>query len=121
MSPLSDAISRRSFLAQTVGGVTACGALARPAWAAPQGANDAIRVGVVGVRGKGGHHIEMLRAIPGVRIVALCDVDETVLNSRAGELSAAGIQVRSTWTFARCSTARTWTRYPSPRPTTGTH
>jgi predicted dehydrogenase len=93
MHRLSDTISRRSFLAQTVGGVTAGSVLARPAWAAPQGANDAIRVGVVGVRGKGGHHIEMLRAIPGVRVVALCDVDEAVLNSRAGELSAAGIQV----------------------------
>jgi hypothetical protein len=90
MHLLSDTISRRSFLAQTVGGVTACSALTRPAWAAPQGANDAVRVGVVGVRGKGGHHLEMLRAIPGVRVVALCDVDETILNNRAGDSPPRG-------------------------------
>ena len=91
---MTQAISRRSFLVQGVaGGVAASGALARPASAAPLGANDAIRVGVVGVRGKGGHHLEMLREIAGVRVVALCDVDETVLNGRAAELSTAGIQV----------------------------
>ena len=91
---MTQVISRRRFLAQTVAtGMAASGALARPASAAPLGANDAIRVGVVGVRGKGGHHLEMLREIAGVRVVALCDVDETVLNGRAAELSTAGIQV----------------------------
>ena len=84
MHRLSDTISRRSFVAQTVGGgVAACSALTRPASATPLGANDAIRVGVIGVRGKGGHHLEMLRAIPGVRVVALCDVDQDVLEREA--------------------------------------
>ena len=66
---------------------------ARRASAGPLGANDAVRVAVIGVRGKGNHHLEMLRAITGVRVVALCDVDETILNRRAEELSADGIQV----------------------------
>jgi predicted dehydrogenase len=87
-------ISRRRFIAQSVaGGAAACGALARPASAAPLGANDAVRVAVIGVRGKGEHHLQMLKEIAGVRVVALCDVDETILNRRAEELSAAGIQV----------------------------
>jgi hypothetical protein len=44
---------------------------------APCAANDAVRVAVVGLNGKGAHHVQMLRAIPGVRLVALCDADET--------------------------------------------
>ena len=87
-------VSRRDFLMKTVvGGVSAYGALARPAWAGPIGANDAVRVAVVGVRSKGNHHIEMFKEVPGVRLVALCDVDETILDQRAAELAADGIQV----------------------------
>jgi predicted dehydrogenase len=35
----------------------------------------------------------MLQAIPGVRIVAICDIDDEVLSQRAGELASANIQV----------------------------
>ena len=87
-------ISRRGFLVKSVaGGVSAYGVLNRSAWAQPVGANDAIRVAVVGVHGKGNHHLELLKAIPGVRIVAICDIDQAVLDKRAGELAADGIQV----------------------------
>ena len=87
-------VSRRDFLMKTIaGGVSAYGAIARPAWAGPIGANDAVRVAVAGVRSKGRNHIELLKEIPGVRIVALCDVDQAILDQRAGELSADGIQV----------------------------
>jgi predicted dehydrogenase len=87
-------ISRRGFLVKSVvGGVSAYGVLARGAWAQPLGANDAVRVAVIGVRGKGNHHIEVFRATPGVRIAALCDVDEAVLDQRAQQLAADGIQV----------------------------
>ena len=114
--------SRRRFLAKGVaGGLAARAVLRASAWAQPRGANDAIRVAVVGLHGKGAHHLQMLKAIPGVRIVALCDVDEAVLEKRAGELAADGVQVaRSTSTSASCSRARTSTPSPSPRPTTGT-
>ena len=58
------------------------------------GANDAVRVAVVGLNGKGAHHLQMLRAIPGVRVVALCDVDQAVLEKRAAELAADKIAGR---------------------------
>ena len=91
---MTHTITRRRFMVHSVAGsVAASGLLARPASAAPLGANDAVRVAVIGVRGKGNHHLEMLREIPGVRVVALCDIDDTILNRRAEELSAAGIQV----------------------------
>jgi predicted dehydrogenase len=87
-------ISRRDFMMKTVaGGVSACGVLAKPAWAGPLGANDAVRVAVVGLRSKGNHHLQMLKKITGVRVVALCDIDETILELRSTELAAAGIQV----------------------------
>jgi hypothetical protein len=91
---MTQVISRRSFLQKSVaGGVSAYGALSMPAWAAPLGANDAIRVAIVGVNGKGNHHIQLFKAIPGVRVVALCDIDQTILDRRARELAAEGIQV----------------------------
>jgi predicted dehydrogenase len=87
-------ISRRSFLVKSAAATLAAGAARVPrAWAQPSGANDAVRVAVVGLHGKGAHHVQMLKAIPGVRIVALCDVDEAVLEKRAGELAADNIAV----------------------------
>jgi predicted dehydrogenase len=49
-------------------------------------ANDTIRMGVVGIRGRGKNHIKGFNAIPGVEVIALCDADENVLNSVANEL-----------------------------------
>ena len=39
------------------------------------GANDDIRIAIVGLRKKGKEHIEIFGKVPGVRIVSLCDVD----------------------------------------------
>jgi predicted dehydrogenase len=75
------------------GAVSAYGALAGRAWAKPIGANDDVRVAVVGVRGQGNYHIRLYGKVPGVRLVALCDIDEAVLGKRAGDLSAQGVQV----------------------------
>jgi predicted dehydrogenase len=62
-----------------------------------RGANDAVRVGVIGVRGHGGLHINRYTAMArseGVRIVALCDVDAEVLADRSARLAADGVQVK---------------------------
>ena len=47
-----------------------------------RGANDAIRVAVVGINGRGGSHIGTFDKMPGVRVAALCDVDRKVLDRR---------------------------------------
>jgi predicted dehydrogenase len=87
-------VSRRGFLSKSVaGGLAVHAALGRSAQAQPVGANDAVRVAVIGLNGKGAHHVEMLKAIPGVRVVALCDADEAVLEKRVAELAADGIAV----------------------------
>ena len=43
------------------------------------GANEDIRVAVVGFNSRGKDHIEGFRKLPGVRVAALCDVDKDVL------------------------------------------
>jgi predicted dehydrogenase len=93
---MKQVVSRRRFLVKSVvGGVAARGALARSASAAPLGANDAVRVAVVGLGnpGKGLHHIQMFKAVPGVRVVAVCDVDETILDKAVRDLASENIQV----------------------------
>lgn len=80
-----NSITRRSFLKQTFAAGAAV-TVARP-FARILGANDDVRVAVVGINGRGGDHIGELRRIPGVRIVGLCDVDKSVLERRARDFS----------------------------------
>ncbi len=47
------------------------------------GANDDIRVAVVGLGNQGPNHVNWFRAIPGVRVVALCDPDSERLGAQA--------------------------------------
>ena len=54
-----------------------------------RGANDQIRVAVVGVRGRGKTHIDWAEAVDGVKVVALCDPDKKVLADRAAQFSKA--------------------------------
>ncbi len=78
--------TRRNFLKSSAVLTTGASLLAMPAIAQQRtGAGDRIRVAVVGLRGRGRSHISALHELaPEVEIVALCDVDEKVLNSVAG-------------------------------------
>jgi predicted dehydrogenase len=49
------------------------------------GANDRVRVAVVGIHGQGNAHIASFHNQPGAEVIALCDVDENVLQERAGQ------------------------------------
>ena len=49
------------------------------------GANNDIRVGVIGVGGQGGGHINYFNKLDGVRVVAICDADKTQVEKRAGD------------------------------------
>jgi predicted dehydrogenase len=84
MAPLN----RRQFLTTSAAaGATALAALQpKPAVA---GSNDVIRIGVVGTRGRGVSHIQGFHKLPGVEVVALCDVDEKILGQRADALDKA--------------------------------
>lgn len=70
--------TRRSFLKTS--SVAAAGlALSARSWAQVSGANGDLRVAVVGLNGRGKSHLQSLRAIKGVRVVAFCDADTAVL------------------------------------------
>jgi len=91
---MSEAVNRRDFLAHSTGAAAALGlgslAGGVPAFevraAGSSGPNGDIRVGCIGIHGKGQTHIAGLSAVPGVQVVALCDIDQSVLESRAAAL-----------------------------------
>ncbi len=77
-------ITRRGFIK---GSMAAGISLALP-YSRVRGANNDIRVAVVGFRGHGGSHISSFRRLPGVRVVALCDADRNVLDSGVRDFKA---------------------------------
>jgi len=91
-------LTRRSFLKNTTIASVALGIgtkTAISAWSRPLGANDDIRLAIVGVRGKGAAHIKDLLKMTGIRIVALCDVDPQIMSARKEELMAKNILVKT--------------------------
>ncbi len=77
-------VSRRSFVGGLASGVAASPLLRGRIL----GANDTLRVAVIGIRGQGQTHIAQLQQIAGVEVVALCDVDADVLGARAKAFAA---------------------------------
>ena len=71
-------ITRRDFVKSSI----AAGVAIAVPFSRVRGANDDIRVGVIGFRGKGKHHIQIIRELPGVRIVSLCDADRKVMGDQ---------------------------------------
>ena len=84
------AIDRRDFL-KTTGKAISVGAATLALGGRVLGANDRVRVAICGVRGRGNDHIHGYSRVPGTEIAALCDVDESVLNQRLGEIAATGV------------------------------
>lgn len=77
--------SRRDFL-RTSGAF----ALAGIAPVHRMGWYDEVRIAVVGLRGRGADHVEGFRRLPGVRVVALVDVDRKVLAAAAKKFAERG-------------------------------
>jgi len=70
-------LSRRRFLGRSAGAVAASAWWAQAAANPKQaGANDRIRIGLIGCRGMGMTHTRLFSAQPDVEIAALCDVDD---------------------------------------------
>jgi predicted dehydrogenase len=96
--------TRRTFLATSaLAGASA--SLPARSWAQVPGANGDVRVAVIGLYGKGKDHVESFRALPGVRVVALCDVDSVVLE-KAAQATPANAPRPQTFTDLRELLAR---------------
>src|SRR5258706_762294 len=58
-------------------------------------ANDKINIGVMGINGMGWSDLRSMIKIPEAQVIALCDVDENVLNFRKYELAKSGIKTQT--------------------------
>jgi predicted dehydrogenase len=54
------------------------------------GANNRVRVAIIGLRGRGQEHIRQYGALPNVEIAALCDIDDNVMRERLPEAQRLG-------------------------------
>jgi predicted dehydrogenase len=76
MSEKDDPSGRRRFLGASVGAATTLLVGWRPAAAAVLGANDRVRIGVIGTGGRARGLMKQLKELPGQEMVAVCDVYE---------------------------------------------
>ena len=92
--------TRRSFLGTSAKATAALGissaipwqSLANTKGVAP---SDRLNVAAIGINGMGWEDLKNLIKVPGAQVVALCDVDENVLNKRKDELAKGGKQVKT--------------------------
>ncbi|MGM0485242.1 MAG: Gfo/Idh/MocA family oxidoreductase [Planctomycetota bacterium] len=78
-------LTRRQFLHGSAAAATVAG-LPRVAASSVLGANETIRVGVVGCGNRGNHHIDRFGRQDGVRVAAVCDPDRQRLASAAAKV-----------------------------------
>jgi predicted dehydrogenase len=90
---------RRSFL--KAGAMAAAGFATAASTKRVLGANDRIRVAVIGVRGRGWDHVKELQPIEGVEIAYFCDIDENVLRKRLADAEKLGIPKPQTYVDIR--------------------
>ena len=84
---------RRRFLKQGILGSSAALFVPPLLWAQPDelvGANDRIRVGLIGCNGMGFSNLSSFMRNPEVEVAALCDVDTRVLDRREAEITGGG-------------------------------
>ena len=89
---------RRKFLQLSAAG--AAGVAAAPSIAGALGANEQVRVGVLGIRGRGRAHARELAGLKNVEVVTLCDVDSRLFDDRVKMV--ADIQGKAPSTVEDC-------------------
>jgi predicted dehydrogenase len=82
-------MNRRAF----VKGSAAAGLVLAMPYSRVRGANDTVRVAVVGIRSQGKNHIGWFGKIPGVKVVAVCDADRSFLEREKESFAKANEKV----------------------------
>ena len=82
-------VTRRTFL-KTTTVASAAAAFSARSWAQVVGANNAVRLAIAGLNGRGKELAAQFPQIPGVQVVALCDVDTAVLDREKAAAEARG-------------------------------
>jgi predicted dehydrogenase len=63
--------------------------------------NDTVRIACVGLRSRGKDHLNAYLKMPNVEIAAVCDIDESILNERAGLVASKAAKKPDTYTDFR--------------------
>ena len=95
--------NRRNFLKSGTLGAAAC-IVPNAFWAnskGPLGANNRIRIGLIGCNGMGFSDLSSFMRLPDMEVVALCDVDRNVLDRRVSDIEKAGRSKPKTYTDYR--------------------
>src|SRR5579863_7271550 len=87
-------MNRRSFLQTSFFATASATVLPGFVSARVIGANDDIRYAVVGFGGRGKDHIKEMHSVKGTRMVALCDVDQHILERELKQCETQGEQVK---------------------------
>ena len=91
-------LDRRQFLKRTALGAAGLGAInlfSAQSWSQVAGANETVRLAVVGLNGKGKNHVRDFRELPGVKVVAICDVDIDIIARERAKFEEDGESVRT--------------------------
>ena len=81
LPPKASPLTRRSLIASSAAAFSA------PAVLSAQSPNDEIRVGIIGVGGRGSNLLRRIIRSPGVKLVAICDIDPEAI-ARARQTSS---------------------------------
>src|SRR5260221_2361281 len=82
-------VHRRS-LQKAAAVATASATFSARSWSQVSGANANIRLAIAGLNGRGRELSTVFRAMPGIRLVALCDVDTAILDREMAAARAGG-------------------------------
>jgi len=93
-------IDRRDSLKTTGKAITA-GAATLALGGRVLGANDRVRVAICGLRGRGNDHLHGFAHVPGTEIAAFCDIDQSVLAQRVGDMGKLGLAKPKTYVDIR--------------------
>jgi len=95
---------RRRFLQSIAAGAAAAGTvshLSPTSYAKVVGANERMRVGVMGIRGMGYGHVRGYSGLKDVEVAAVCDVDQSVIAARTSDMQKRGLPAPQVYTDIR--------------------
>jgi hypothetical protein len=112
--------SRRSFLKKVLAGAATITIAGTKSSGIVLGANDTIRIGVAGLHGRGGAHVDAYVGMKGVQITYLIDPDTRTFAGRAKTVQGKGGNKPRTVQDIRKALEDKELDATLPRPTTGT-
>src|SRR4051812_32645275 len=91
-------LNRRDFLGSSAAGLVTLGGIS--SLVQPQrvmGANDRVRVAIVGLHGRGIDHLKNYAQVHNAQIAAFCDIDESVLQKTLAQTEKMGLPKPATY------------------------